>query len=138
EEFFDELAQQDVVCVAEHHENPHHHWAQLYIIQEMAKRAEASGRELGLGLEMFQTPFQAVLDRYASDKLNAAELLEQAEYEKRWGYPFAFYAPQVDHAVARGAALVALNTPREQTKRVARAGFRVLSKRERRLLGGYD
>jgi uncharacterized iron-regulated protein len=138
QEFFDELAAQDVVCMAEHHDNPHHHWAQLYVIQELAKRSAISGRELGLGLEMFQTPFQPELDRYASDKLDVAELLEQTQYEKRWGYPFAFYAPQIDHAVARGAALVALNTPREQTKRVARGGFDALTDRERRLLGGYD
>jgi uncharacterized iron-regulated protein len=137
-ELFDALASQDVVCVAEQHNNPHHHWAQLYIVQEMARRAHSSGRELGLGLEMFQTRFQADLDKYASDRIGASELLEQTEYEQRWGFDFAYYAPQVDHAVAQGASLLALNAPREQTKRVARDGYDALSAREQRLLGGFD
>lgn len=137
-EFFDTLAERDAICVAEQHDNPHHHFAQLYVIQEVAQRAATTGRELGLGLEMFQTPFQGQLDDYSAGKIDQDELLEKSQYSERWGYPFAFYAPQIDHVVQRGGALVALNAPREQVKRVAREGFQALSAREERLLGGYD
>ena len=137
-EFFDELAEQDAICIGEQHDNPHHHFAQLYVVQELAQRAAATGRELGLGMEMFQTPFQAQLDAFALGKIEQSELIEQSEYPERWGYPFAFYAPQIEHVVDRGGSLVALNAPRERVKRVAREGFQALSPREERLLGGYD
>ena len=137
-EFFDELATNDVVCVGEQHDNPHHHFAQLFVIQELARRSKASGREFGVGFEMFEAPFQEVLTHYALGKLGTHDLLERTEYATRWGYPFQYYEPQIDHAVAQGGALVALNAPREQVKRVAQGGFSALSERELRLLGGYD
>src|SRR5690606_28163921 len=80
QEFFDELATNDVVCVAEQHDNPHHHWAQLFVIQELALRSKSSGRELGVGFEMFEARFQGPLTRYALGKLGTEELLEQTQY----------------------------------------------------------
>ena len=68
-EFFDELAEQDAVCVAEQHDNPHDHWAQLFVVQEMARRAITSGRKLGVGLEMFEARFQQVLSDYTLGKI---------------------------------------------------------------------
>ncbi|HEY6727855.1 MAG TPA: ChaN family lipoprotein [Polyangiaceae bacterium] len=137
-EFFDELATNDVVCVAEHHDNPHHHWAQLFVIQELARRSKSSGRELGVGFEMFEARFQDTLTHYASGKLDTEALLQSTDYEARWGYPFQYYEPQIVHAVDQGSALVALNASREQVKTVAHGGFSALSDRELRLLGAYD
>jgi len=137
-EFFDELAANDVVCVAEQHDNPHDHWAQLFVIQELARRSKSSGRELGVGFEMFEAQFQEALTRYASGRLTTDELLQDTKYEERWGYPFQYYQPQIEHAVDQGSALVALNASREQVKSVAQHGFSALSPRELRLLGGYD
>lgn len=137
-EFFDELATNDVVCVAEHHDNPHHHWAQLFVIQELARRSKSSGRELGIGFEMFEARAQQTLTDYAAGKLDTDALLEGTDYEARWGYPFQYYEPQIVHAVDQGSALVALNASREQVKNVAHGGFSALSARELRLLGGYD
>lgn len=137
-EFFDELATHDVVCVAEHHDNPHHHWVQLYVIQELARRSKISGREFGVGFEMFEAPYQETLSRYAAGKIDTDQLLEETNYETRWGYPFQYYEPQITHAVDQGSALVALNARREQVRDVAHGGFTALSDRELRVLGGYD
>lgn len=137
-EFFDELARQDAVCVAEHHDNPHHHWAELFIVQELARRALSSGRKLGLGLEMFEARFQRVLDDYTLGKIDQTQLLERTEYDTRWGFPFQYYEPQIDHAIEQGGVLVALNAPREQVRRVAQEGFDALTEHETRRLGGFD
>lgn len=137
-EFFDELATNDVICVAEHHDNPHHHWVQLYVIQELARRSKISGRELGVGFEMFEARFQEALTRYAAGNLDTDQLLEDTEYESRWGYPFQYYEPQIAHALDQGSGLVALNASREQVRSVAHSGFSALSDRELRLLGGHD
>src|SRR5262245_42983086 len=66
EELFDALGRADAVCIGEQHDDPHHHYAELVVIQKLAERALGRGRELGLGLEMFEQPFQQVLDRYAA------------------------------------------------------------------------
>ncbi len=137
-EFFDELSTRDLICLGEQHDDPHHHWAQLYTIQEIAQRAQISGRELGLGLEMFQTPFQAELDEYAEEKIDASELLDKSEYQDRWGFPFAFYRHQMDHILARGGALVALNADRELSRRVASRGVDALTEKDLRGLGELD
>src|SRR5687768_10972134 len=53
-----------VVCVGEEHPNPHHHWFQLEVVKQVAAH-----RPLALGMEMFQRPFQGVLDDYAARRI---------------------------------------------------------------------
>jgi uncharacterized iron-regulated protein len=138
QEYFAALARYDLICDGEEHDNPHDHWTQLYVVQELAERATSSGRELGLGLEMFQKRFQPALTDYAAEVLTATELLEKSQYHERWGYPFAFYRPQIDHAVQRGAGLLALNADRDLARAVAKEGLDALPEREARALGELD
>src|SRR5688500_3021376 len=79
-EFWNELAESDVVCVAEQHDNPHHRFAQLFVIQEVARRSMSSGRELGEGFEMFEARFQESLKPCAAGKLDLQEWLERTEW----------------------------------------------------------
>ena len=115
-----------VVCVGEDHPNPHHHWFQLEVVKHVAAH-----QPLALGMEMFQRPFQGVLDDYASHRIDRAALLSRSGYEERWGYDFGFYAPTIDAAVAAGAALLALNAPKELTKKVVRHGLESLTPAEK-------
>jgi uncharacterized iron-regulated protein len=137
-ELLDELARADAICVGEHHDNPHHHYARLAMIQGLTLRAARSGRALGLGLEMFQRPFQRALDKYASSKIDERALLEQTEYRERWGFPFAYYRPILELARGSGMRLLALNAPTELTRKVARSGLAELDARERAKLPALD
>ncbi|MEM7794891.1 MAG: ChaN family lipoprotein [Cyanobacteria bacterium P01_C01_bin.118] len=113
------LQQADVIYLGETHTDEADHIAQLEIITAMH---EVRG-DVAIGLEMFQRPFQAVLDRYIAGEITEAELIEQSEYETRWGFDWELYAPIIRYAQRNQIPLIALNTPREITKKVARQGL---------------
>jgi uncharacterized iron-regulated protein len=126
-DFWARLGGARAVCVGEEHPNPHHHWAQLQVIQHLAARR---GR-FAVGMEMVQTPFQGVLDDYAAKKIDDAALTSRTGWADRWGYDFALYRPLLRAAVDHGGALVALNAPKELVEKVAHEGLDKLTPDER-------
>jgi uncharacterized iron-regulated protein len=92
---------------------------------------EKGKKKLALGMEMFQRPFQGLLDDYAAKRIDEPTLLSRSGWEDRWGYDYGFYGPTIHAAVAAGAALLALNAPRELTKAVAHKGIAGLAPDEK-------
>ena len=125
--FWAQVGASRVVCVGEDHPNPHHHWFQLEVMKQVSAH-----RPLALGMEMFQRPCQAVLDDYAAKRIDEAALLSRTGYEERWSYDWGFYGPTVNTAVVVGATLLALNTPKELTKKVVRQGLESLTPEEKK------
>lgn len=130
--FWTKLATARAVCVGEEHPNPHHHWVQLHVVRELAKRL--AGAKLAVGLEMVQRPFQAPLDDYAAKRIDAAALQSRTGWAERWGYEFSLYGPTLDAAIAAGGALIALNAPKELVKKITRGGIESLTADEKRQL----
>jgi uncharacterized iron-regulated protein len=126
-DFFAALSGARAICVGESHKNPHHHWAQLHVIDQV-------GGRLGiwaLGMEMFQKPVQGVLDDYRVGAIDEEAMLSRTGWEDRWGYDFALYRPMVKLARVRKMDLLALNAPQEVTKKVAKGGLEALTPAER-------
>lgn len=121
------LKQHDVIYLGENHDLPQHHAAQLAIITQLLKSPADSSTQLAIGLEMFQRPFQPILDRYLAREITEAELRKQTEYDTRWGFDWEFYAPILRFAQAHQIPLIALNTPGEITQKVAKTGLDSLS-----------
>ena len=126
--FWARLQRARAVCVGEEHPNPHHHWVQLRVVEEAAKHKP---QKLALGVEMIQRPFQGPLEDYAANRIDAATLRSRVGWEERWGYDWGFYAPTFDVAIRAGAHLLALNAPKELTKKVARQGLDALTPDEK-------
>lgn len=118
------------VCVGEEHPNPHHHWVQLHVMRELIKRLP-KGTKLALAMEMFQRPFQNVLDEYAAKRITAEQLRTRSGYAARWGYDYEFYGPTIDAAVGAGAQLLAANAPKELTKKIVHHGLASLTPEEK-------
>ena len=116
------IAPTQVVYLGETHTSESDHTAQLDIIQSLDEQ-----NDIAIGLEMFQRPFQAALDGYLAGTLTEAELIEQSEYETRWGYDWEFYAPILRYAKENQIPLIALNTPAEVTRQVAIDGLQSLT-----------
>ncbi len=125
--FWKALGAARVVCVGEEHPNPHHHWVQLQVVQHLVK----VWPHFALAMEMFQRPFQGVLDDYAARRIDDAALRSRTGWEDRWGYSFDLYKPIIAAAVDAHAALLALNAPKELTKKVVHHGLDSLAPDEK-------
>jgi len=124
------LASAHAVCVGEEHPNPHHHWAQLKIVDELGRRAKLAGVALAIGMEMFQRPFQGVLDDYAAGKIDDAALVSRTGWGERWGYEFSLYRPIIARGLAAQASIIALNPATELVKKVSHEGLDKLTPEE--------
>ena len=117
-----QLALAKVVYLGETHDNAEDHRLQLEIIEELQKK----NSKVAIALEMFQRPYQAIVNDYLAGKIHEQELLDKTEYRKRWGYPWQYYAPIVQFAKAKKLPVLALNTPTEITRLVAKNGLDIL------------
>jgi uncharacterized iron-regulated protein len=138
EELLRELAKADLICVGEDHDNPHHHWAELSIVRGLVARAPMRAREVGIGLEMIQRPYQAQLDKYMSMEIEEEELVDNVEWHSRWGYDWAYYRPVLELGRRARLSAVALNAPRELSQKVAREGLDAISDEEEKRLPELD
>ena len=119
-----------VVCFGEQHDSPQHHYAQQRAIEELAARGGGTRRQ-GVGLEMFQKPYQPALSGFVQGRLDEAELLARSEWSERWGFDFALYRPLLEAAKNRQLDVLALNAPRELTRKISREGLAALDATER-------
>jgi uncharacterized iron-regulated protein len=113
------LLNADVVYLGERHDSAADHAAQMDIIELIY----ANQSDMAIALEMFQRPFQPVIDRYLAGEISEAELVAQTDYEQRWGFPWHYYAPILRFAQANQLPVLALNAPSEVVRQVAREGL---------------
>jgi uncharacterized iron-regulated protein len=130
----DALSVADVVCVGELHTSEIHHRLQLQVIKALFARDE----RLGVGMEVFQEPFQDGIDRYVRNEIDEKEFLRQSEYAKRWSVDWALYRPIVEFCRRNAVPIAALNAPKELTDRVSRVGYDKLTEDEKKKLGEID
>ena len=121
-----DVSEKRVIYIGEHHDRFSHHMAQLRVIQGLDRR----DRRLAVGMEMFQRPFQDVLDRYLDGQIDEKTFLKESEYLKRWRYDYHLYRPIIEYCKEHGIPILALNLPAEISKKVARKGLESLSDEE--------
>lgn len=122
--FYTELRSAQAVCIGESHTDSHHHWAQLEVLQQVSTN---SSLKLATGMEMFQRPFQGVLDDFAEGRISEEELLSRSDWKRRWRYDWNYYAPMVRLTVERGGTLLALNISKELKEKWKNSGIDGLS-----------
>ncbi len=125
-----ELKKAKVVYLGETHDSSQDHQNQLKVIQELYK----NNSKIAIGMEMFQRPFQEVINQYLAGKITEAELVKKTEYETRWGFDWELYAPILRFAKEKKIPVLALNTPSEITRKVSREGIEKLTNSERQLI----
>jgi len=120
------LADKRVVFVGETHDRYEDHLNQLAIIRGL----RAQGKDLAIGMEYFQQPFQVQLDAFISGAIGEADMLRKTEYFDRWRYDYRLYRPILRYARDEDIPLIALNIEKEITDKVAEGGIASLSKTE--------
>lgn len=117
-----------IVYVGEYHDRFSHHTVQLQVIKGMYRKEP----RLAIGMEMFQRPFQAVLDDYLSGAIEEREFLKKSEYFQRWNLDYNLYKPILDFARAGKIPVIALNLRREIVEKVSKSGMDALTGDERK------
>jgi uncharacterized iron-regulated protein len=133
-ELTDRLLETDFVCIGESHDSELCHRVQLQII----KALHACDARLGVGMEMFQRPYQAPLDKFVKGEIGEEEMLKATEYKTRWGFHWSLYQPIVDFCRRNAVPLAALNAPRELTAKISKGGFANLTDADKKALGPID
>ena len=122
-----DLANKRIVYVGEQHDKFAHHQVQLEILQGLYRQ----NPKVAVGMEMFQRPFQKVLDDYIAGAIDERTFLKRSEYFKRWDIDYNLYKPILDFARAKHLPIVALNVRREIVEKVGKDGLDSLSKEEK-------
>jgi uncharacterized iron-regulated protein len=133
-ELIDRLLAYDLICIGETHDSELNHRVQLQIIKAIFARDE----RLGVGMEMFQRPYQKEVDRFFQGQASEDEFLKATEYRQRWGFDWNLYRPIVEFCRKNSIPLAALNVSRELTRRISTVGYEKLTDDEKKQLGAID
>ncbi|MEG4800151.1 ChaN family lipoprotein [Microcoleus sp. ARI1-B5] len=128
QEILQQLLKAKIVYLGETHDSAADHQAQLKIVREMQRQ----NGKIAIAMEMFQRPFQSAIDNYLGGKLTEEQLVEQTEYDRRWRFPWEYYAPILRLAALNQLPVLALNTPSEVTRKVAAQGLESLTAEDKK------
>ncbi len=121
------LADRRILFVGESHDRYEDHLNQLAVLRGL----QAGGGDLAIGMEMFQQPFQPVLDAYIAQEINEQEMLKGTEYFDRWRFDYRLYRPILRFAREQGIPVIALNLDRDITTKAGEAGLEGLDEGQR-------
>ncbi len=123
----DKLADKRVVFVGESHDRYEDHLNQWAIIYGL----HVKEKDLAIGMEFFQQPFQDALDDYVAGRITEADLLRRTGYFERWRFDYRLYRPILRLARDHGIPIVALNLEKEITEKVGDDGIEALNEAQR-------
>jgi len=119
EEFAARCEGERFVFVGEEHDSSDAHRWQALLIGAL----DRAGRNVIVGLEMYQRPMQVHLDKWTLGKYDELEFLQQSDWKNQWGFDFALYRPIFQYCKERKIRMVALNVPRDWVRVASREGY---------------
>jgi uncharacterized iron-regulated protein len=131
---FSQMMQQlddvQIIYIGETHSDANHHAVQLELIENLQSRYPT----LKVGLEMFDSSYQSILDRWSAGQLEEPRFLELTHWYANWRYDFALYRPILTYVKNRRVPLVALNLPFHIPPKIAVGGLASLGPDDKRYL----
>jgi uncharacterized iron-regulated protein len=123
----DAIADRRVIFVGESHDRYEDHLNQLKVIEGLRRR----GKDLAIGMEFFQQPYQGAIDAYIAGEIDEADFLRQTQYFDRWRFDYRLYRPILRYAQQNRIPVIALNLESELTHRAGEVGIEGLTAPER-------
>lgn len=133
-----ELLDYDAICAGEEHTSAPQHYAELWLLERLGAQAPYLGLELGAGFEMWQVKDQGLLNAYAEGKISEKRLLKRTDYQRTWGYDFAYYRPVLQRARDLSLPLIALNASSTTVENIRKNGLSSLTAWKMSLLPELD
>jgi uncharacterized iron-regulated protein len=127
-QMIEEVKKVNIVFFGEIHDSIEHHEAELAVIRALHE----SDTPMSIGLEMFRSDSQDVLDSWARGKSSLEQFLPA--YYDNWRMPWTFYREIFWYSREHEIPLIGLNIPDEIAKKVARQGFASLTEQEKKHL----
>jgi len=115
-----DLGQARVVFVGEFHDQRDHHLLQLAVIKELQRQ----GKDLAIGLEMFDLEKQPILDEWVKGGMPLQEFVSR--YQKGWNISWAEYDSILLFARNNSVPLLALDAPPDIVRLVTHGGSALL------------
>jgi len=98
----------------------------------------AKGKNVVIGLEMFERSQQPVLDKWSQGLLTEEEFLKEVQWETTWGMDYELYKDILDEVKKHRLKVLALNVQRDLVRRVAQNGIKKLSPEDKKKLPEMD
>lgn len=117
EQLYSYLSGARIVYVGEAHDNLDHHKVQLRVIKALEERYPGS---VSVGMEMFRSPSQPVLDKWVRGELEEREFYK--EWLKNWGIDYDYYRDILEYVREKHIPLIALNASKEQIAAMTHKG----------------
>jgi uncharacterized iron-regulated protein len=127
EQIAPKIVGQRVIYVGESHDRLDHHLNQL----EIVRRAYEANKNLAIGMEFFQQPFQFALDDYTAGRIEEKEFLKKSEYYLRWRIDYRNYRPILQFARDNRIPVLALDVAEEVRRKIARGETESLTEAEK-------
>ena len=128
-----ELDKVRVIYIGERHTSIEHHRIQLQIIRALSEQ----GKQITVGMEMFDHTYQQRLDKWTAGELQWADFLKQVHWYANWKFDDTLYQEILEFIKAQNIPLVGLNIPFHLPAKIAVGGLENLSKQDRNLLSAH-
>lgn len=129
-ELVERVRQARLILVGEAHNKMRDHEMQLAIIRTLHE----AGWDIAIGMEMFSTNEQPVLDRWVAGKTSEREFI--SVYKRNWKVPWPHYREILLYAQANGIPVIGMNIKREVVHQVFKSGLASLTPELQEMLPG--
>jgi uncharacterized iron-regulated protein len=126
------VAAADIALLGETHDNPAHHEIQLRLLRAVV----AAGKRPALAMEQIDTDWQSAVDGAVAAGAAPESIARAGHVSTGWNWKL--YAPLAAFALAERLPIVALNLPRESTRKIVQDGLASLGPGEERRLALTD
>jgi len=104
-----------IIYIGETHDNVRAHQVQLEIIMGLNDRFPG---QIAVGMEMFQRPYQGIMDRWSRGELTERDFLKESQWYTKWGMDYDYYKTILDYVRERHIPFLALNASSDLVKEV--------------------
>ena len=104
-----------IIYVGETHDNPASHRQELQVLKAVAERYPG---QVSLGMEMFNTGHQDVLDKWVAGELSEKEFLKGSDWYNNWRMDFAYYSDILHYAREAKIPVVGINVSKDLRQKV--------------------
>lgn len=116
QQFYTSLSSYPLIYIGEVHDNPASHRLELEVLKAIYERNPGS---VSLGMEMFNSEQQPVLDRWVAGEIDEKTFLRESRWYENWGSDFELYRELLEFCRDRHIPVIGLNTTKALARKIS-------------------